>query len=120
MDFPSFLLLLWVSEDSAGLEAPISAWTPAASPRLSFLDGENYSQMRGKEGNVWSWRDDGDLGKDGTWRQIRRHGDGRRAERIETDCRRVILGGVLRYISLNIEIMEMPTLHRTLTVPSCL
>lgn len=69
MDFPSFFfffLLLRVSEDSAGLEGLISGWTLAASPRLSFFDGENYSQMRGKEGKVWSRRDDGDLRKDGT------------------------------------------------------
>lgn len=66
MDFPFFFfLLLWVSEDSAGLEGLISGWTLAASPRLSFFDGENYSQMRGKEGKVWSRRDDGDLRKDG-------------------------------------------------------
>lgn len=52
MDFPFFFLSPPLGErgQRGAFEGLISGWTLAASPRLSFFDGENYSQMRGKEG----------------------------------------------------------------------
>lgn len=59
-----FLFPTQLGDKSVGLGGLISSWTLAASPRLSFFDGENYSQMRGKKGKVRRWRDE-DLRKEG-------------------------------------------------------
>lgn len=50
VDLLFFFFFLFSRQDGVELEGLISGRTLAASPRLSFFDGENYSQMRGKEG----------------------------------------------------------------------